>query len=445
MSDTPYLNPNIISGKIDNDYRYIVNPLREDSVKVIKNAQWEFLESFDGTKNIAEIAELNGVSSDDLSSFISIFDKKDYVNLSGSFTPEPEPEDTSALNLWVHTTDRCTLRCSYCYINGRDTFNQMEEPVIRQMEKKLLEAADNRNLKSVYIRLSGGEAMLRYPVWKESIKRMKDEFSKRGKDCEFYAGFLSNGTAVTDEMISFFKEYDIPVGISLDGFGDYHDKNRIFPDGSGSFHVTMANLEKLLDAGIRVNILTVVSNENMEGLPDFSDWLVEKNLPFRFSFVTGTPLDYKRLNPILDECYRRFEGHIQNGYEFTKLHTLCDLKFNYPAHWTCSSGFSTGTLHLNGDLYFCQIHLGSEKILGNIFDDADLIDMIRNGKKYKGPAILPDVCEECNYRYVCSGGCPLYRENGISPACETYSRFIPEIYRLMALERLRTIKEKQQG
>ena len=445
MPEIPYLNPALITGKIDSEYCFIVNPGRKDSVKVINNPQWKVLESFNGKDDLKTIADSNGVSVQELKSFISIFEKKDYANLTNDFPPDKEPDDTSALNLWVHTTDRCTLRCSYCYIEGKDTFNQMEEPVILQMEKKLVEAADKRNLKSVYIRLSGGEAMLRFPVWRKSIERLKKAFTDRGKDCRFDAGFLSNCTSLTDEMIDFFKEYDIPVGVSLDGFEEYHDKNRIFPDGSGSYNVTVANLEKLLNAGIRVNILTVVSNENMDGLPDFSDWLAEKKLPFRFSFVTGTPLDYERLNPILEECYRRFENHIMQGYNFTKLHTLCDLKFNNPAYWTCSSGFSTGTLGVNGDLYFCQIHLGSGEVLGSIFDDADMIDLIRRGKKFKGPEVLPDICEDCTYRYVCSAGCPLYRENSISPACETYKKFIPEIYRLMALERLRTIKETQKG
>ena len=441
MKEIPHVHPKLISERLDSDFFVIVNPYRSNAIKVVNKLQRDVILRLDGTKDIDHLTEELRVSEKELRDFLNIFTEKDFINYSGEFLPQKWPDETTALNLWVHTTESCTLRCSYCYIEGKHTQNHMQEETIRQIEQQLIRTADERNLQSVYIRLSGGEAMIRFKEWKQSLQRLFHEFES--KECAFQAGFLSNLTLLTNEMISFFKEYDIPIGVSLDGLKEYHDRNRKFPDGSGSFSIVSRNLDKLLDNGIRVNILTVVSNENMAGLPDFCDWLVEKRLPFRFSFVSGVHLDYSRLDPILEECYRRFEKHIEAGYPFTRLHSLCDLKFNELNFWTCSSGFSTGTVHVNGDVYFCQVHLGSEKVLGSVVDEHhNLLDIIEQGAKYKGGP-LPEECEACVYRYICSAGCPLFRENGKSSACSIYKKYIPIIYRLMGLERLKNIREGQ--
>lgn len=47
--------------------------------------------------------------------------------------------------------------------------------------------------------------------------------------------------------------------------------------------------------------------------------------------------------------------------------------------------------------------------------------------------------------YICTGGCPLERENGIDPHCVLYQEFIPVLFRLIALEKLQIIKQKVKG
>lgn len=45
--------------------------------------------------------------------------------------------------------------------------------------------------------------------------------------------------------MSFFVENNVEITISLDGPQDIHDKNRIFPNGVGSFNTVIKNIESI--------------------------------------------------------------------------------------------------------------------------------------------------------------------------------------------------------
>jgi uncharacterized protein len=70
-------------------------------------------------------------------------------------------------------------------------------------------------------------------------------------------------------------------------------------------------------------------------------------------------------------------------------------------------GTTGGALYLDGSV-FLPYGVRKRRSLGNLDEDEGLLDIIRRGyTKHLGLSLD---CRTCEYRFVCAGGCPLYRQ-----------------------------------
>lgn len=67
--------------------------------------------------------------------------------------------------------------------------------------------------------------------------------------------------------------------------------------------------------------------------------------------------------------------------------------------------------------------------------------LIEKWRKYD--TWLPNACKKCNYKYICSGWCPVERWTGKDPHCNVYKEMIPKFYKLMWKEKLLQIINTQ--
>ncbi len=135
------------------------------------------------------------------------------------------------------------------------------------------------------------------------------------------------------------------------------------------------------------------------------------------------------------------EDAIGKWYEFSDKHRLCDLKFSNPNERVCWSWYAWWAIYIDGWMYFCQIQFWQEKELGNINTEHDLLNLVEKWDHFNMP--LSKDCKECNYKYVCSWGCPLERWEGKDPHCSVYKEMIPKIYKLIWKEKLLKILNTQ--
>ncbi len=167
---------------------------------------------------------------------------------------------------------------------------------------------------SVKFRLAGGESLTQFKSWKSFIPQAKEVLKVLG--CQLDIAFITNLTILTDEIITFSKEQGISYGISLDGLEATHDATRTFRNGIGSFKIVDENLRRLLADGLSVSVNTVVTNQNLEGLPDLTHYLIALDIPFRYSIVKGEDIDAERLEKYLSDIYDRC-GEIPKGLAFS--------------------------------------------------------------------------------------------------------------------------------
>ena len=90
------------------------------------------------------------------------------------------------------------------------------------------------------------------------------EENKGNKDVTY--SITTNATLLTDEIIDFFKQYEVEVTISLDGPKEIHNSKRIAAiDGRGSFEQVIKSLKKIKSrweqCSEKVNFNSVMSSE----------------------------------------------------------------------------------------------------------------------------------------------------------------------------------------
>lgn len=334
-------------------------------------------------------------------------------------------KNITSLNFWVHLTDNCNLTCDYCYISTLETQKSMSENTIHEFSNKLNQTIlKYPDIETITLKLAGGEPLSKFNHWKHEIQLLINNLKKM--KIKLNIRIVTNLTILNNEIITFCKINNITFAVSLDGLDEYHNKYRKFKNKDGSYKIIENNLLKLKNREVLYAILVTISNDNIEGILDLVEYLLDNNITFRLADAKGVNIDKVKLLEVLDNCYRLMKNY--NNFDIKYKHLLCDLNFIQPSETPCSMGVTGGAIYINGDIYFCHSQFGSNQSLGNIFETNDLLSVIQKGYKFHN---LSDECQECEFKNICAGGCPLYRtKENKSPMCEIFKSTIPKIQKL---------------
>lgn len=339
--------------------------------------------------------------------------------------PRPAPEPAvENLQLWLQTSDRCNLSCTYCYIPSLNSTRQRRPDLFSLLGEKLLAV---KGLKSVSVKLAGGEPLLAFDSWADELITLRRQLDAAG--IALHARLITNLTFLTRRIVDYFRKEKIGISVSLDGLAAFNDRNRIFPvDGRGSFQVVKKNLEVLRENGIKPGVMITATSENSPGIGDLVEALVQDDLVFRLSDAKGGHILPGEFEQAFEAMHGKVSKGIRTGYPASERIVISDLRTLSPQAHPCSMGTSGAAIYLDGSVYFCHTEFEKGQPLGNLEEDESLANIIRRG--YARHLGLSADCRKCEFRFVCAGGCPLYRQNGKSPMCSAYKKIIPRIFDL---------------
>lgn len=179
---------------------------------------------------------------------------------------------------------RCNLDCTYCYEYNMGDTSWREQPhftslqTVEQLAVRVREHAVRHNLDYVTFSFHGGEPLLIGPTFfAEAVSTIRSTLGPT-VGCSF--GIQTNGTLLTEDVVTLFRDHDIGIGLSLDGPQLVHDRHRIYATGKGSFADVMRGVRWLQSpAGSAVfrGILAVIE-VTADPLAVF-DFLAELNPP----------------------------------------------------------------------------------------------------------------------------------------------------------------------
>jgi uncharacterized protein len=349
------------------------------------------------------------------------------------------------LTAWLHITNECNLRCDYCYLAKSP--DDMELSRGKEAVEAVFRAAVLHRFQGVKLKYAGGEATLNFPLVVALHEHARQLAEKSGLKLE--GVILSNGLSLTDRMIEAILRLGLRVMISLDGVGEYHDRQRHFANGRGSFtHVERA-LDRLEKHHLLPMISITLSARNLAGLPQAVEYVLKRKLPFTLNFYRDndcaspfSDLKYQdeQIIAAMRDTFAMIEGNLP---PYSLLGVLVDrANLNKLHERPCGAGHSYVVIDQKGQVAKC--HMEIEKTVTTVAT-IDILDSVRTSPQ--GVQNLPvderEGCKSCTWRYWCAGGCPLltYRITGRfdvkSPNCRVYLALFPDVLRLEGLRLLR--------
>lgn len=308
--------------------------------------------------------------------------------------------------LILRLTERCDLRCAYCYAACRDESapDMDEETALRAVELCCGVGG------SLRIQFTGGEPLLRLELM-ERVARFGRETGRR-----LTLSVQTNATLLTPAACQRLKAIHCGVGVSLDGVGDANSL-RVFPDGSASFDAVAEGIRNLGRAGLRCGLTAVVTKVNAARLGQLAD------LALYLGNVAGVGLDlFRPLGRGRDQTLSADPEELARGvrelaeragvlakagipFRFRELERL-----NKRAAAPCGTLYcyaqTENSLALDGggDWWPCSSLAGRDGFrLGNI----------RGGlpERNRCADVLapPESCRSCGGFSMCLGGCPAGR------------------------------------
>jgi radical SAM protein with 4Fe4S-binding SPASM domain len=226
----------------------------------------------------------------------------------------------------------------------------------------------------------------------------------------------TNAYQVSDDLINYFKRYNVSVGFSFDGM--YHDNTR------GHASEILQNYYKMRDKGISMGPITVIDKNSVKYLKETLMLYKQLNIN-QGSFNWIYPVNhYKDKESVFangfDNYVNYFKDFVKYYFFYTNdfservcnsfinlalgnvEHVPCNLKDCVQKNWLCVNPI--------GDIYPCDDPFDKELYgLGNVIDYNDLSEAYNhpNYVRYKqeNDERLDYCLNNCKFSYVCKGGC----------------------------------------
>ena len=325
----------------------------------------------------------------------------------------PYQHFSQTYTLTLNVTQECNLRCRYCYVKKRD-HSFMSETAAKKAVDFLFSFKD---LEGFGISFYGGEPLLNFPVVKSTIEYTSREAEKRGLP-EVKYHITTNGTLLTDEIISFLTDYHINVMVSIDGPASIHDAVRVTPAGEKTHALVLNRLQKLLSTSgnHKVSVSGVVTNRGQ--LRPAYDYLSRLPLTdIKVSYVQHLDNSEYALTDSQKKQYKEdmryiaqkslellLKGSRPPYYEFENK--ILQLWKHTKRLYFCPAGVRRFGISPDGGIYPCGPAAAMDEWKLGYLDrglNKNEVDKWRVISSFENTSS----CRTCWVRYLCAGGCPL--------------------------------------
>lgn len=321
------------------------------------------------------------------------------------------------LRYFFELTYLCNLNCPYCYVGDE----RKKEELTTQEWFNIIDQIPFYS----FVTLVGGEPLIRkdfIPILEKTAKKTLGKLN-----------VVTNGILINDEIIeAFVKTKMMLLSVSLDGYGENHDRNRGKED---IFNTIITNLENLnarkgKNGKPMVDIKTIVLENNLDDLVKLYKLCDEMKLDFlSISFLRNNNLKqnsflresfgeefYSQKYPIkpyfdmehFKEVYKEIEAIKSNvklrfSPKFEGKCTLEDIEkfFNYSEYkpiqdiyQPCMYPFSNIMINPQGDIYPClSLKIGNlrKKSIKEVFNAPKYCCFRKNLKASK----VFEACQMC--------------------------------------------------
>jgi uncharacterized protein len=287
-----------------------------------------------------------------------------------------------------------------------------------------------------------GEPMVLPPSYYEDMFQLVQRHA--GPKIEVHHSFQTNGTLINDAWCDLIQKWGINLGLSIDGPAEFHDLNRKYRNGSGSFAAAHRGLELVQKRNIPfyvISVLTVSSLQHPDKMFDFYAQSGIENVCFNIEEKEGVNASSDLVDsPRFEDLYRTF---LRRFYELGVQRSTKMVVREFDTSLRAIQGYGKFSgneqsdpleilsVDCDGNLStFSPELLGMSHATYGSFNFGNLLedDFETIAKRIEESKLYADIragihrCkEECEYFGVCGGGAPANKiyENDTADSTET--------------------------
>ena len=318
----------------------------------------------------------------------------------------------------IDITKACNFSCIYCFRDFKDKKTISKER-IKDICDYILSVAHEQKTYRINIQMWGGEPLKAV----DCIYYVKKYFA----DTDIYVSIdiESNGSLITDDIARQLYEWNIHIGISIDGCPEHQNKQRRLANGRPSMEMVkkgIKNIQKYY--GNNFGCITVITKYNHNDIIKIIEYFIfELGIHnIKFNIVrNNTNAKEENLGLSLNEIQRFAEtlcdvveaynvlgvtfseGNLQVRYD----NLISRSAFSICISNGCQGGNKMISIDMYGNIYPCEMIDYPEEKIGSIYDEKPLSKQIAEAHKEKLFFKTKEgkECLKCPWHYFCGGGC----------------------------------------
>lgn len=337
------------------------------------------------------------------------------------------------LQVILKVSERCNIACTYCYFffmgdeSYKDNPALIQQSTVEQLAAFINEAVLKYDIKNVSVILHGGEPLMLKP---DRMRELLATLSATSGTAPVNFSLQTNGMLINDEWIDLFEEYQVHVGISLDGPEKFNDIGRIDKKGGGSYRETRRGINLLQEAARAGRIASPgvlwVLNPDFPATEIFQHFVHE--IGFRNMDILLPDANWDSFDTTQSARYRHYVDELFDLYQ---KNTVSGVRIRFfdqiIAAIAASAEFRTRharnqsdrnivlTISSKGDLAPDDILRSSDPLmmrLGLNVGDSQLQDYLLHPTTAALNALAhqaPASCADCEWKNICHGGALYHR------------------------------------
>ena len=438
------VTPRLYRAPLPGQHELIFNPTGMSNAVVLNAPAQNILDSFVTPRSLQSRERTTEIDNQAYTNAIHTF-----VSL-GLLRPADAPTSilrarVKTLTAWLHVTNACNLRCTYCYINK--TNRAMDEQTGRAAVDAVFRSAQRNDFQAVKFKYAGGEATLNFDLVRMLHAHAQTRANETG--LQLREVVLSNGVGLTRSMIEFLGDENVRLMLSLDGIGAAHDAQRVFANGHGSFLAVAHAIDRAIGNGLSPHLSITVTAHNADTLPDAIHFALDRDLLFNLNFYREN--DCAGSHAELAADHARIIAGIKAAFAVIAerlprrriIDGLVDRSsFAEPHEYACGAGHNYMVIDERGGIARCQMEI--ERTVTNVMAEDPLFALRQVRDNFLNvPVQQKTGCADCEWQLWCAGGCSLLtlrvtgRTDVQSPYCNVYKALYPDVVRLEGLRLLK--------
>lgn len=326
----------------------------------------------------------------------------------------------------IQPTGFCNINCTYCYLPDRNDKHVLLQETVTRLFTELF--ASGWTAPELTVIWHAGEPLVVptgfYRGAFATIERL------RPPSVVVKHAFQTNGMLIDRDWCTLFRDWDVGVGVSVDGPQPLHDAHRKTRSGAGTFDKTIAGIRLLRAEKVPFHVISVLSRDSLAMPGEMLDFYLSEGIDqicFNVEESEGSHVSALFEGAELRQRYEAFLRRFWHAARASgRVRFLREIDLTIPRVFRPEeapsrniqteplamlnvdsrgnvSSFSPELLGLRNDEY-------ADFLLGNIHTDslAQIHDACLRSPMFRDIQQGVEACaQSCEYFSVCGGGAPV--------------------------------------